>query len=123
MALTDNIDGTTAKASSTSPESHKHTPGPWMSGILLRMTVSRSAKFNRAVSVIAFTDEMADLSKLKLTEEGQRQWEADSLLAAAAPDLLAACEAFERSWKSSGGVGGNVRELIRAAIAKAVGNE
>lgn len=35
--------------------------------------------------------------------------------------LLAACIAFEKSWSESGGVGGNVREMIRAAIASARG--
>lgn len=38
-------------------------------------------------------------------------------LAAAAPDLLAACQAFEKSWASSGGVGGSVRQMIRDAVA------
>ena len=42
-------------------------------------------------------------------------------LIASAPDLYAACEAFEKSWRDSGGVGGDVRELIAAALTKARG--
>ena len=86
----------------------KHTPGPW---IALRERTAGT--FFNSYAIMQRDEIIAHTT----TDIGAKT-EADARLIAAAPDLLAACEALVAGWEH------NLTEpmaLVRAAIAKARG--
>jgi hypothetical protein len=94
-------------------EDTKHTPGPWRIGDA-GMTVFGPKVEGKLADIVA------QLFRPKTTAESQIR-KANARLIAAAPDLLEACraglsvcEAESANWQA---------EIIRAAIAKATGEE
>jgi hypothetical protein len=97
-----------------------HTPGPWK--LTEETTIGRPC----------ITGRIGLIAMLAVHDVGDAEWDADTAnarLIAAAPDLLAACEAVLSNldhlsdvWGQEG-VTRTVQDRLRAAIAKAKGGE
>ena len=93
----------------------KHTPGPWEQ-------VADSIKSRTADCVVvrlpAQTDRVGDESPEQI-----KRWDADARLIAAAPDLLEAVQGALDVSSQGLRLGENWQTYVRAAIAKAKGEE
>lgn len=103
--------------------STEHTPGEWTTTLAVR----RSTDFVEHIKVKADNDwTMAEVRYWHQHEGGPAMAEANARLIAAAPDLLAACEAARPALSAHEQTGcdcpdSEAARLIRAAIAKAKG--
>lgn len=86
----------------------KHTPGPWA--------------YDQAGGEVYYADGDVEPVIAGIEQDGtsEEQADADGRLIAAAPDLLDACERAEW-WLSTHPEGSAMRDVLRAAIAKAEG--
>ena len=100
----------------------KHTPGPWyVVGLPWDNggCVVANADDPHCGELICTTDDRAWYDH---TDEDEERWRADARLIAAAPDLLAACEAA-LLWLEAWSEGDESAEILRSAIAKAKGEK
>lgn len=92
-----------------------HTPGPWQA---LIHRGGRERTYPLVVSMAPGHDEMDEDAICEVTSMLRQ---ADARLIAAAPELLAACEASLGIIQSAGPAAREVLKRVEAAIAKAVG--
>jgi hypothetical protein len=99
------------RGASSEPQQASHTPGPWGTGAM--MTRVEASPANWRVPML-----IADCHAGKYAPENEEERVANARLIAAAPDLLAACEAMMDKASTSYV---DAERLIAAAIAKAKG--
>lgn len=95
----------------------KHTPGPWECGSFYYPETNSPGSCE-----ITQTGEMGILAIVTLprpNRSGHNEGRANARLIAAAPDLLAACEAMLNDNHTLGELSRPVANVARAAIAKA----
>lgn len=102
-----------------------HTPGPWT--ILWERDGGTHPDWGMPLILAgespdpADPDVVADLNRTRDDGPPNEMDRADAHLIAAAPDLLAACEAAIEALPDTSGTYGRVRASLRAAVAKARG--
>lgn len=90
---------------------HSHTPGPW------HRNIKPATRYNTV-----WAGRNTHVLRVVVDGLSEGEVEANICLASAAPELLAAAQAFVKPFEGIEMVKGNAVDLARAAIAKATGS-